>query len=196
MVIRTRSTKTQTLAQALIFLALVGVPASMLAQGATDPPARRNWGYVFAGVHMQDQYANILYPEPHPFKVHSAFEFSQAGLGWEWRIFKSLAVGVEGSGRSGSGGRVDSSFNLSYHFENLPKVGRTVVPFATFGGTVDWGFGDGFGIDEARYNLGTGVSLWLHRRIGPRFEIRKYGHHEGEYPGISVFELRAGVTFR
>jgi hypothetical protein len=189
----TRSITIQSFAHVFVFFALLVGPVSMLAQKSNDRPPRRNWGYVFAGVRLQDQVVQIPFPEPHRFKVHSAFDLSRGGLGWEWLLYRGVAVGVEGSGRPRSGGRVDTSFNLSYHFVNLPRVGSTLAPFATFGETIAWGVGDsGLGAGESGPNLGGGANLWLHRRIGPRFEIRKYwaGYNQ------SFVEFRGGVTFR
>jgi hypothetical protein len=166
------------------------LPALTFAQDLNTSSSRRSWGYAFAGAQREERYRYVPVA-PYGFEVDSSFQFSRAGAGWEWLTFKGLAVGVEGAGRSG---RAESSLNVSYHFKDLPGISRTMVPFATVGGTVSWGIGDGgLALGEGDYNVGGGVSLWLNRHFGPRFEIRKYGDGLERASGV---ELRLGVTFR
>jgi hypothetical protein len=187
---RTQKRAIAYLPNAILIASMLILPALTFAQELNTSSTRRSWGYAFAGAHREERYRLVSFT-PYVVEVDSTVQFSRAGVGWEWLTFKGLAIGVEGAGRSG---RAESSFNVSYHFKDLPGISRTIVPFATVGGTVSWGIGDGgLALGEGDYNVGGGVSLWLNRHLGPRFEIRKYG--DGLNRGAGV-ELRVGVTFR
>ena len=162
---------------------------SLFGQGQDDKPVRRSWGYVFGGAILQNTYKNIPDP-PYAVKSGTTPQFSSGGFGWEWLTYKGLGVGLEGAGSSSL---FHTSLSFSYHVMNLPRLGPKFAPFATTGGQLAWGAGDGgVGVGYADYFVGAGVNLWLHRRVAPRFEVRKYGNGSG----ISGAEFRLGVSFR
>jgi hypothetical protein len=178
----TKSGRIQIVAFAAVLLASgVFLPSSTFAQDSIAFQTPRNWGYAFVGAHQTE-------------RVESNLQFSRAGIGWEWLTFKGLGVGAEAYGHLGGSRGIDAAFDVSYHFENLPKVGRTIAPFVRVGGTIALGLaGDGIGYGDSAYIIGSGARLWPHHRIAPLIELRKYGSRGGKR---SETEFRAGFTFR
>ena len=178
----TRSSRIQIVACAAVLLVSgIFLPSSTFAQDSTAPRKPRNWGYTFVGAHQRG-------------RLDSSVQFSRGGIGWEWLTFKGLGVGVEAYSHLGASRGIDTALNVSYHFENLPRIGRAIAPFIRVGGAIPLGLaGDGIGYGDSAYIIGSGARLWPGHRIAPLVEVRKYGTRGGRR---SETEFRAGFTFR
>jgi hypothetical protein len=171
----TRSTEIQTLAHALVLIALLFVlPVSPLAQ---DSIQRKGFGYVFTGVGAECRGCGA--------DLHF-------GGGGERVTRYGLGIGGElgyiGDARRLSSGLMNLSFNGSYHIETSSSKMR---PFVTGGVSALGSLSNGGGASGA-FNVGGGTHYWFRERVGLRFEFREYLLEDGS----DFYAFRVGFSFR
>lgn len=114
------------------------------------------------------------------------------GAGAEGFLWRGLAAGFEAAHQTrtvcAQCGITTATGIVAYHFtpRNRARVADPFVSMSIGGAT---NFASAAGV--AGY--GGGVNLWLHRRIGVRFEVRGLSAFQG---GDPLAMIRFGVTFR
>jgi|TARA_B100001971_G_scaffold211123_1_gene238214 hypothetical protein len=175
----------QMLSPVLVSVAAIATPEPAYAQTSGATGVLR-YGHVFvsngAKLRRLGGTRSMLYP----------------GLGFEWRYPRGLGLGFEAGPRFEDHAltRLDDlmvSVDVSYHGRSSPTA-NAVVPFLGGGLSVGWEpVPDG----QQTYfvNAAGGVTYWLDRRRGLRFELRDAVTIDRPQNGYHHLGFRVGYTW-